>query len=38
MPGNVTRALEAGADGLELVAIGAPAADDTEMKQDWWSD
>ena len=38
VPNYVTRALEAGSDGLELVAIGAPAADDTEMKQGWWSD
>ena len=38
VPGNVTRALEAGDNGLEIIAVGAPAADDTEMKQDWWSD
>ena len=38
IPGEVTRNFEAGADGLELVAIGAPQADDTEMVQGWWAD
>ncbi len=36
VPGSVTRALEAGPDGLEVLAIGAPQADDTEMEQGWW--
>jgi uncharacterized cupin superfamily protein len=36
-PGT-TRGLEAGPDGLEILAIGAPQADDTEMHQGWWSD
>lgn len=37
------RGVEAGPDGLELVAFGsrpgmAPDANDTEMRQGWWSD
>ena len=37
------RGFEAGPDGLELIAFGArpgmaPDANDTEMKQGWWSD
>ena len=36
VPGSATRALEAGPDGLEVIAIGAPQADDTEMEQGWW--
>jgi len=35
---NVTRALEAGPDGLEILAIGAPQANDTEMLQGWWGE
>ena len=38
VPGEVTRSFEAGSDGLELVAIGAPQADDTEMVQGWWAE
>ena len=38
VPGEVTRNLEAGPDGIEYVAIGAPQADDTEMVQGWWTD
>src|SRR5579864_8725349 len=38
VPGEVTRNFEAGADGLEFVAIGAPQADDTEMVQGWWAE
>ena len=38
VPGEATRNLEAGADGIEYVAIGAPQADDTEMVQGWWGD
>jgi mannose-6-phosphate isomerase-like protein (cupin superfamily) len=34
--GDVKRALEAGPDGLEIIAIGAPLADDTEMDQEFW--
>jgi uncharacterized cupin superfamily protein len=37
VPGDVARALEAGADGMEIFAIGAPLANDTEMLQGWWS-
>ena len=37
VPGDVARALEAGADGMEVFAIGAPLANDTEMLQGWWS-
>jgi mannose-6-phosphate isomerase-like protein (cupin superfamily) len=33
---SVARAIEAGPAGLELLAIGAPHADDTEMLQGWW--
>ena len=34
------RNLEAGPDGLELLAFGAPATglDDAEMEQGWWSE
>ena len=38
VPGNVARNFEAGAEGAELIAIGAPVAKDTEMLQDWWTD
>jgi|SRR5689334_18135468 len=39
VPVNVTRSFEAGADGLELIAIGAPAVDDDlTMEQGWWTD
>jgi uncharacterized cupin superfamily protein len=37
VPGDVVRALEAGTDGMEFLAIGAPLANDTEMLQGWWS-
>jgi quercetin dioxygenase-like cupin family protein len=37
---EVMRALEAGADGLELIAFGAPATGlgDAEQEMGWWSD
>lgn len=38
VPAGATRQPEAGPDGLELIAIGAPQADDTEMIDGWWSD
>jgi mannose-6-phosphate isomerase-like protein (cupin superfamily) len=38
VPGNVARNFEAGPEGAELIAIGAPIAKDTEMLQDWWID
>ncbi len=37
VPGSVTRAIEGGPDGAEVLAIGAPQARDTEMLQGWWS-
>ena len=38
--GPVTRGMEAGADGAELLAVGAPRFDssDAEMVQDFWTD
>jgi mannose-6-phosphate isomerase-like protein (cupin superfamily) len=38
VPGDVARNFEAGPEGAELIAIGAPVAKDTEMLQGWWSD
>jgi mannose-6-phosphate isomerase-like protein (cupin superfamily) len=40
VPRDTTRAFEAGPEGLELLAIGAPntGAGDAEIEQDWWSD
>jgi mannose-6-phosphate isomerase-like protein (cupin superfamily) len=38
VPGEVTRNFEGGPEGAELLAIGAPAAKDTEMLQGWWTD
>jgi mannose-6-phosphate isomerase-like protein (cupin superfamily) len=38
VPAQVTRALEAGPDGVEVLAIGAPQAQDTAMQQGWWDD
>ena len=35
---EVTRAFEAGPDGLDLVAVGAPNVRDTEPQMGWWSD
>ncbi len=37
---STTRAFEAGPEGLELLAVGAPATGpgDAEMKPGWWSD
>jgi len=37
---NAMRGLEAGPDGVELLAIGAPLGEenDAEMVQSWWSD
>ncbi len=34
------RNIEAGADGIEIIAIGAPntGPGDADMAQDWWSD
>jgi mannose-6-phosphate isomerase-like protein (cupin superfamily) len=40
VPHETMRAFEAGPDGLELLAFGAPATGpgDAVMAQDWWSD
>jgi mannose-6-phosphate isomerase-like protein (cupin superfamily) len=40
IPGPVTRALEGGPDGCEVLAFGAPNTDnkDAEMFPGWWSD
>ena len=35
---ETARGFEAGPDGLELVAIGFGAGDETEMLQDFWAD
>ncbi len=39
-PPTTTRAFEAGPDGLEFLAYGAPIAEesDAEVVQGWWSD
>jgi mannose-6-phosphate isomerase-like protein (cupin superfamily) len=38
IPPGVTRQLEAGPDGMEFLAIGAPGGGDAEMIEGWWSD
>ena len=40
VPAEVTRAFEAGPDGAEIVAFGAPSTEnqDAEMVQEWWTD
>jgi mannose-6-phosphate isomerase-like protein (cupin superfamily) len=42
IPSEVTRGLEAGPDGIELLAFGAPntggPAEDANPTPDWWSD
>jgi mannose-6-phosphate isomerase-like protein (cupin superfamily) len=43
VPSDTTRAFEAGPDGVELLAFGAPRAgdsprEDAEMQPGWWSD
>jgi mannose-6-phosphate isomerase-like protein (cupin superfamily) len=35
---TVTRAFEAGSDGLEVLAFGAIHARDGEIVKDWWTD
>lgn len=35
---GVTRAFEAGSDGLELLAVGPRHEGDGELIQDWWKD
>jgi quercetin dioxygenase-like cupin family protein len=38
IPGGAMRAMEAGADGAEILAFGAPNTDnkDVDMQQGWW--
>lgn len=40
VPPEAERAFEAGPDGAEIVAFGAPSTDgnDAEMLRDWWTD
>jgi uncharacterized cupin superfamily protein len=40
VPGPVMRGLEAGPDGAEILAYGAPSNEnaDVEMVQNWWAD
>ena len=40
VPPQVTRGFEAGPDGAEILAFGAPSNEnaDAEMVQDWWTD
>jgi uncharacterized cupin superfamily protein len=40
VPAQTTRGLEAGPDGAELIAIGAPntGPGDADLLQGWWSD
>src|SRR5581483_3914347 len=38
VPAGATRQFEAGDEGMDVLAMGAPHADDTEMLQGWWSD
>jgi hypothetical protein len=37
-PPDAMREWEAGPDGLDLLAFGGHADDDTEMQRDWWTD
>jgi mannose-6-phosphate isomerase-like protein (cupin superfamily) len=40
VPSETMRGLEAGPDGAEVIAIGAPntGPGDADMEQDWWTD
>jgi uncharacterized cupin superfamily protein len=40
VPGEVVRGFEAGPEGAEIVAFGAPNTEnqDVEMVQEWWTD
>jgi uncharacterized cupin superfamily protein len=38
VPAETIRAFEAGPDGLEVLAFGAPQSRDVEMKPGWWGD
>ncbi len=35
---GVTRCVEAGSDGAELILFGAPRVDDADIVQGWWTD
>jgi mannose-6-phosphate isomerase-like protein (cupin superfamily) len=37
VPPELMRALEAGPDGLEVVAVGAPGIPDSEQEMGWWA-
>jgi mannose-6-phosphate isomerase-like protein (cupin superfamily) len=37
VPGGVMRNFEAGPEGVEYLAIGAPPEDGAEMEQGWWA-
>jgi mannose-6-phosphate isomerase-like protein (cupin superfamily) len=40
VPKETMRCIEAGSEGAEMIAVGAPntGPGDAEMEQDWWSD
>jgi hypothetical protein len=40
VPKETTRGFEAGPDGVEIIAIGAPSTGpgDAEVEQGWWGD
>ena len=38
VPGGVTRGIESGADGMELIAMGGNPTGDAETKPEWWTD
>jgi mannose-6-phosphate isomerase-like protein (cupin superfamily) len=38
VPGEVTRNFQAGPDGVEYLAIGAPQEEGADMVQEWWAD
>lgn len=38
VPAGTIRNPEAGPDGMEVLAIGAPHLDDAELHQGWWND
>jgi len=37
IPGGVTRQLESGAEGLEILALGGNPTGDAEMIEGWWT-
>jgi mannose-6-phosphate isomerase-like protein (cupin superfamily) len=38
VPPGVTRAIEAGGDGMEMIAIGGAPSADGDIIQNWWAD